>query len=346
LKAMINGADIPGMMPEELSDLVANEGFPAYRGVQLFEWMHRKGVFDPGRMTSLPADLKARLAAGGPLLPLTVGRVLASSDGTRKLEMRLADGAVVETVLIPEGRKLTQCISTQVGCSIGCIFCRSGAFGFSRNLTAAEILAQVFAARDAWRDGEELTNVVFMGIGEPLHNYENTLRAWRLLTCDKGLDLSLRRVTISTAGVVSGIDRLGRDTQGQAALAVSLHGADEAVRQRLVPHLKHTVRDIVEALGRYPLPPRRRFTIEYVLVGGVNDSDADARQLVRVLSGLRVKVNLLPLNPHDRSDLQPPLPERVERFRRVLVDKGMSVFLRRRRGDDISAACGQLLGEQ
>jgi len=210
-------------------------------------------------------------------------------------------------------------------------------------LTAAEILAQVQLARSEHEPKEQLRNIVFMGVGEPLHNLEAVLRAVELLVHPEGLDLSERRVTISTVGTVRGIDRLASATGGRVALAVSLHAARSDVRSRLVPGVKDSLEDIVGALRRYPLPKRRRFTIEYVLVKDVNDAEQDARALVKLLSPLRVKVNLLPLNPHDRTDLQPPKEERVLAFQKILVEKGVSTFLRRRRGDDIDAACGQLL---
>ncbi len=330
-------------LPDELIRLAGELGHPAYRGRQIFEWLHRKRVTDWERMSNLPVTLREQLAALGPALPVRAGQLLRSADGTRKLQVLLADGLAVETVLIPEGGKLTQCISTQVGCAVRCVFCRSGSDGLIRNLTAAEIVGQVHLAATEYLPGEALRNVVLMGVGEPLHNLERVLRALEVLGHPQGLDLSTRRVTVSTVGIPAGIDRLGEATGGAAALAISLHAADDDARARLVPGVKAPLAEIVAALERYPLPKRRRFTIEYVLVDGVNDRPEDARALVRLLSKLRVKVNLLPLNPHDRTDLRPPPEERVLAFQQVLVDKGLSVFLRRRRGADIGAACGQLV---
>ncbi|HUU21965.1 MAG TPA: 23S rRNA (adenine(2503)-C(2))-methyltransferase RlmN [Phycisphaerae bacterium] len=330
-------------LPEELERLCVEWGFPAYRGRQILEWLHRKRVTDWDGMTSLPIALREHLAALGPALPVGAGQVLRSLDGTRKLQVVLADGQAVETVLIPEGTRLTQCISTQVGCAVRCAFCRSGCDGLTRNLTAAEIVGQVHLAAAEYLPGESLRNVVLMGVGEPLHNLERVLRVLAVLGHPQGLDLSTRRVTVSTVGVPAGIDRLGQATGGAAALAISLHAADDRTRARLVPGVKAPLAEIVAALERYPLPKRRRFTIEYVLVDGVNDRPEDARALVRLLSKLRVKVNLLPLNPHDRTDLRPPPEERVLAFQQVLTDKGLSAFLRRRRGADIGAACGQLV---
>jgi len=329
--------------PEELSRFAEEAGFPAFRGKQLFGWLQKRGVLDPKEMTNLPAAFRDLFASNGPVAPARIGVVLSSSDGTRKLEVMLADGSRVETVLIPEGERITQCISTQVGCAVKCAFCRSGRAGLVRNLTAAEIVSQIHLARAHHFPGETLRNVVFMGVGEPLHNLDNVLRALEILGHPDGLDLSSRRVTVSTVGVPRGIERLGAATRGNTALAISLHAADDETRARLVPGVHAKLEEIVETLRRYPLPPRRRFTIEYVLLKGVNDSDAAAKNLVRLLSKLRTKVNLLPLNSHDLTDLEPPDEARVASFQQVLLSKGVSAFIRRRRGADIDAACGQLL---
>ncbi|MBW2278045.1 MAG: 23S rRNA (adenine(2503)-C(2))-methyltransferase RlmN [Deltaproteobacteria bacterium] len=330
-------------LPEELRQAMVGMDQPAYRGDQLFKWLHGRGVLDPLEMTDLPAQLRERLAGDGPVCDARPGQVLRSEDGTRKIEIVLGDGLSVETVLIPEQNKLTQCVSTQVGCAVGCVFCRSGKLGLARNLSAAEIVAQIHLARGELLAGEDLRNVVLMGIGEPLHNLGRVLRALELMTHPDGLGLSSRRVTVSTVGVPHGIERLGQATSGDAALAISLHAADDRVRRELVPGVKAGLGEIVEALGAYPLPRRRRFTIEYVLVKDLNDSDAQARQLVKLLSTLKVKVNLLPLNPHDLTDLEPPDDARIEAFQQILIKKGLTAIVRRRRGADIGAACGQLL---
>jgi 23S rRNA (adenine2503-C2)-methyltransferase len=337
------GVDLLSMLPGKLEDMAIAMGLKGYRGSQLFSWIHKRGVMDPEEMTNLPRSLRDHLSTLGPILPMKKGRVLLSSDGTRKIEVILMDGSRVETVLIPESNKLTQCISTQVGCAVGCVFCRSGKDGLKRNLTAAEIVGQIFLGKGEHIPNERLRNVVLMGVGEPLHNLDRVLRAIELMGHPDGLGLSSRRVTLSTVGIPLGIDRLAKATSGMTALAISLHAADEETRKRLVPGVSAGLADIVKALKRYPLPKRRRFTIEYVLVKGINDSDVDARNLVRLVSSLKVKVNLIPLNPHDRTDLTPPDEERVAAFQNILTSKGVSAFLRRRRGADINAACGQLL---
>ena len=341
----VNERPIPplSMLPDELRAMVSQMGEPAFRGDQLFSRLHGRGVTQAAQMTDLSKSFRERIAHLELAWPLRVAAVHRAADRTRKIQISLDGGGAVETVLIPEGDKLTQCISTQVGCAVGCVFCRSGHSGLKRNLTAAEIEGQIHAARAAYLPGEQLRNVVYMGVGEPLHNVDNVLRSLSLISHPQGLDLSSRRVTVSTVGFVRGIDRLAQETDGSVALAVSLHAADDETRRKLVPKVSDSLTDIVAALKRYPLPKRRRITIEYVMVRGINDGEDHARRLVQLLSALRVKINLLPLNPHDKTDLQPPADDAVERFREILAGKGLSVFLRKRRGDDVNAACGQLL---
>jgi 23S rRNA (adenine2503-C2)-methyltransferase len=329
--------------PSELTEIMTDAGFSAYRGSQIFHWIHKRGVLNVDLMKNLPEDLRRFIKDSGEISAAVAREVHTSYDGTRKIAVSLNDGSQVETVLIPEGNRLTQCISSQVGCAAGCLFCRSGKFGLKRNMTAAEIISQIFIAKPYYKKDEVLRNVVFMGVGEPLHNLKNVLKSLKLLSFADGLNLSSRRVTLSTVGILNGIKRLAEETNGNTALAISLHAATDDVRAQLVPNVNVSIFDIVDALKKYPLPRRRRFTIEYVLVKGINDSDSDARALAKLLSSIRVKINLLPLNPHDMTDLQPPDRERIAAFQNILISKGLSVFMRKRRGDDINAACGQLL---
>jgi 23S rRNA (adenine2503-C2)-methyltransferase len=357
-------------------------GGKAFHARQIFRWVQGRSVLDASKMTDLPASLRDRLA------PLEIERTIEvaderrSSDDTRKLLVRMRDGATVETVLIPgvtgpKGRlpspvtafaameegddddpeddapvvpqgaapaiRVTQCISTQVGCAQGCVFCASGVAGLKRNLGADEIIAQVLTGRARLDDGERLTNVVYMGMGEPLANYEATARSLRILTHPEGIALSSRRVTVSTSGLVPEITRLGQDFGGKVGLAISLHAADDDTRTRLMPiNKKYPLAVLMDALRAYPLPPRRRITIEYTLVAGKNDTALEARKLVKLLRGLPVKVNLIPMNPIEASTLGPPEMSGVLGFQKVLCDAGYSCFIRRRRGDDVAAACGQL----
>jgi 23S rRNA (adenine2503-C2)-methyltransferase len=239
--------------------------------------------------------------------------------------------------------RVTQCVSTQVGCAMGCVFCASGVAGLKRNLGADEIVGQVLVGRARLDANERLRNVVFMGMGEPLHNYDATLRALRLLTHPDGIALSARRITVSTSGLVPEIARLGADFGGNIGLAISLHAADDETRSRLMPiNKKYPLASLMTALRAYPLPRRRRITIEYTLVAGRNDAPGDANALAKLIRGLPVKVNLIPMNPIGASPLGPPATRRVLDFQRILCDAGYSCFIRRRRGDDVSAACGQL----
>ncbi len=240
-------------------------------------------------------------------------------------------------------RRVTQCISTQVGCAMGCVFCASGVAGLKRNMRADEIVSQVLVGRRLLDEGQALRGVVLMGMGEPLHNYEATARALRLLTHREGIGLSSRRVTVSTSGLVPEIARLGEDFQGQIGLAISLHAPTDEARSRLMPiNRRYPLAELLAALRAYPLPRRRRITIEYTLVVGQNDTPGDARLVARLLAGIPVKVNLIPMNPIAGSALGPPDLTGVLAFQRVLCDAGYSCFIRRRRGDDVSAACGQL----
>jgi 23S rRNA (adenine2503-C2)-methyltransferase len=368
-----------GRTPEEWAQAVAPLGGRAFHGKSVFKWLHGRGITDPEKMTDLPKALRTKLAEAGVGPVLEVAQERRAADDTRKLLVRMKDGATVETVLIPtvtRGRsdlpnpveedadaaavvddedevpeapeaegpiRVTQCISTQVGCAMGCVFCASGVAGLKRQMTPDEIVAQVILGRSRLDEREQLRNVVFMGMGEPLHNYDATTRVLRLLTNADGIGLSSRRITISTSGLVPEILRLGEDFAGQVGLAISLHAADDETRTRLMPiNKKYPLAKLMDALRAYPLPRRRRITIEYTLVAGKNDSPEEAKKLVKLLRGLQVKINLIPMNPIEASTLGPPNLAGVLAFQKILCDAGYSCFIRRRRGDEVSAACGQL----
>lgn len=333
-------------LPEEWTTCVQAWGEPAYRGGQIFDWIHRKGVLDPAGMSNLPKALRAKLEEEGLGWPLRVVSAHEATDRTRKLLVELCDGERVETVLIPQlddDRVVTQCISSQVGCAMGCVFCASGVAGLKRQMTDAEIVAQVLLGRAELDADCRIRNVVFMGMGEPLHNYEAVARALVLLTHPDGLDLSKRRVTVSTSGLTKQIDRLGEDFEGQVQLAISLHAVRDEARSAIMPvNRKHGLRELTDALRRYPLSKRQRITIEYTLIEGVNDSVRDAADMVELLRGIPVKVNLIPMNPISASSLRAPNADHVARFQAELSRRGLSVFVRKTRGDDVAAACGQL----
>jgi 23S rRNA (adenine2503-C2)-methyltransferase len=356
-------------LPEEWAEWLGARRERPFRAQQVFRWIHARGVLDPTAMSDLAASLRASLSGEGLAEVLALADERRSSDRTRKLLFRLHDGTTIESVLIPsvsgpgsagddadaaaadeedeeaapERVRVTQCISTQVGCAMGCVFCASGVAGLKRHLGAEEIVAQVLAGRARLDPGEELRNLVFMGMGEPLHNYDETARALRLLTHPMGVSLSPRRITVSTSGLVPEIARLGADFGGKIGLAISLHAADDETRSRLMPiNRKYPLAVLLDALRAYPLPPRRRITIEYTLVSGRNDDPSEAKKLAALLRGIPVKVNLIPMNPIEASSLGPPDRGRVDAFQQVLCDAGYSCFVRRRRGDDVAAACGQL----
>ncbi len=334
-------------LPEEWERCAQSWGEPRYRGRQVFEWIHRHGVTDPDRMSNLPKTLRTRLKEDGLAAPLEVTTTVDSADGTRKLLVEMADRERVETVLIPQlvegSNVVTQCISSQVGCAMGCVFCASGVAGLKRHMTAAEIVAQVLIARDYLVGDQRIRNVVFMGMGEPLHNYGAVARALRLLSHPDGIGVSTRRVTVSTSGLVREIDRLGQDFDGQVQLAISLHAVEDEKRSSIMPvNRKYDLTALVESLRRYPLPKRRRITIEYTLIDRLNDSVEQADGLVDLLRGVPIKVNLIPMNPIAGSDLGAPENARVQAFRQRLADRGVSAFVRKTRGDDVAAACGQL----
>ncbi|MGB5220977.1 MAG: 23S rRNA (adenine(2503)-C(2))-methyltransferase RlmN [Polyangiales bacterium] len=321
-------------------------GEPAYRGKQIFDWIHRQGVLDPDEMSNLPKSLRARLQEEGMGWPVEIVSSHEAAYRTRKLLLGMPDGERVETVLIPQlndDSVVTQCISSQVGCAMGCVFCASGVAGLKRQMSDGEIVAQVLLGRRELGPDRRVRNVVFMGMGEPLHNYDAVARALVLLTHPDGLDLSKRRVTVSTSGLVKQIDQLGRDFNGQVQLAISLHAVRDAARSKIMPvNRKHGLDELTDALRRYPLSKRQRITIEYTLIQGINDSPRDAREMVDLLKGIPVKVNLIPMNPISASDLRAPDQSHVLRFQEELTRRGLSVFVRKTRGDDVAAACGQL----
>jgi 23S rRNA (adenine2503-C2)-methyltransferase len=333
------GCDLP-----DLEAFFRQLGERPFRAKQLMQWVFKRGAVSFEAMTSLPRELRARLAESAVLdVPRAVSEQ-RSLDGTAKLLLELRDGERIETVLIPDGDRLTQCVSSQVGCGMGCAFCRTSSGGLRRNLTAAEIVGQVVLGQIQAGEGRRVTNVVFMGMGEPLHNLDAVVRAFRVLSSDHGLNITKRRLTVSTCGVVDAMKRVPADLL--SSLAVSLNATTDEVRDRIMPvNRRYPIARLLGALRELPLPPRARFTIEYVLLGDLNDSAEDARRLARLLSDVRCKVNLIPYNPGGAREFKIPSPERVAAFQRHLLEKNFTAVLRRSRGQDIHAACGQLRAE-
>jgi len=327
---------------EALRERFAAAGIAPWRAGQVASWLYARGVEDPAEWTDLPLELRTRIADEWRLRALEWDHLARSADGTAKGRLRAADGALVEAVLIPEEERTTLCVSTQVGCPLACSFCATGAQGFTRNLTVAEILDQVCRMREALAPGERITNVVFMGMGEPLLNLPRVLDAVRVLLHPKGFALGPRKITVSTAGVVPRIGALVAAVP--VNLAVSLHAAHDAKRDVLVPINRRFPLDaLLGALRALPgLGPRRPVFFEWTLIAGVNDAPEDARELVRRIQGIPAKVNLIPMNAHADSPHRPPAPEACSRFAGELARRGVTVTLRRPRGADIEAACGQL----
>lgn len=328
--------------PAGLRAALASRGESPYRADQILAWLHARGVEDPSAMTDLPEGLRGRLAAEWDARALDTVRVQRSADGTRKALLRAADGALLESVLIPDEDRTTLCISTQVGCPLACSFCATGTMGLVRNLTTAEIVDQVARMRDALGPEERITNVVFMGMGEPLLNLPAVLRAIRLLLHPRAFGLAGRRITVSTAGLVPRIRALVE--AAPVNLAVSLHATTDALRDELVPlNRRFPLEALLGTLRALPgLSPRRPVFFEYTLLAGVNDSPEDARRLLALLRGIPSKVNVIPVNPHPGSKYRTPGEEETDRFLGILSRGGMTVTLRRSRGADIDAACGQL----
>jgi 23S rRNA (adenine2503-C2)-methyltransferase len=345
---------------DALGDWCEQQGERPFRAKQLFRWIHQRGARDFAAMTDLAKSFRERLVTSAGIAPLAVASEQVADDGTIKWLFDVGGGDAVETVFIPEAGRGTLCISSQAGCAVNCRFCATGHQGFSRNLTTAEIVAQLWHAefelrrRLALGEGERaITNVVMMGMGEPLQNYAALVPALKVMLDDHGYGLSRRRVTVSTSGVVPMIDRLRDDCP--VALAVSLHAPDDALRDELVPlNRKYPIAELLaSARGYLARAPRDFITIEYCMLDGVNDSPAQARALLALLRGdgsaanpgLPSKVNLIPFNPFAASGLKRSSPERVGEFAEVLQDGGIVTTIRKTRGDDIAAACGQLAGE-
>lgn len=349
------GPNLRGLSWDELVSFVETTiGGPKYRAGQVYGWLHKQRVTSFEEMTNLSKAQRADLAAASTVDGLEVDTVLRSTDGTRKLRIRTADGHKLESVLIPnDGRGLTLCISSMVGCSLTCTFCATQTLGFQRNLAAWEILDQVYRAQTLLAEDaaeteapwvERITNVVLMGMGEPLHNFVQVRRAIELMTHPEGAGIAGRRITVSTAGLVPAIERFGREGLAEeVGLAISLNATTDAVRDEVMPiNTKWNIDTLLATVRALPANRRRRITFEYVLLDGVNDTDDDAGRLITLLRGFDAHVNAIPFNPHAGAPYRRPSAQRVSRFVERLRRGGVAVHVRTPRGDDIGAACGQL----
>jgi 23S rRNA (adenine2503-C2)-methyltransferase len=337
--------DLAALELKELEDFVVSLGHKKFHAKQIYQWIWKRGATNFVEMTNLPRELRDALTESAAVSLPEITQHDVSQDGTQKFVLRLEDGRQIESVFIPDTPKQTFCVSTQVGCAMGCAFCLTGKMGLIRHLTAAEIGAQVRLLARSTDLLDKPFNIVLMGMGEPLQNYDNTMKALRMLNQKEGFDMHPKRVTLSTVGLVPMMDRLAQE-ELMPNLAVSLHAATEEQRRAIVPPTKkYSLQDIIDACKRFPLSKRRRIMFEYVLLAGVNDSDEDARKLVKVLSGVKAKVNLLPLNAAPGIPFERPSDERINTFAKILVDRGLMVSVRKSRGRDIRAACGQLIVE-
>lgn len=333
--------DLLDLTLEELTELVASLGEKPYRAAQVYSWIYAKGVLDIDSMTDLSFSLREHLKEGFSLTCPEAVETLRSTDNTIKFVTLLPGGSRIESVIISEDGRTTLCVSTQAGCALGCTFCLTGTGGAGRDLTLGEMSGQLFTARTLLQGNQRITNIVLMGMGEPLLNYVEVIKFVDIVVDQKGLAFAPRRVTLSTAGIVPAIKRLGKESN--INLAVSLNATTNAVRTRLMPiNKKYPLASLIKALREYPLKKSRHITIEYVLIGGVNDTRVDAKRLASLLRGISVKINLIPFNPHKGSVFKAPNSESVLIFKDILLREGYIAVIRASKGIDILAACGQL----
>jgi 23S rRNA (adenine2503-C2)-methyltransferase len=337
--------DLADLERSALESALEARGHKRFHARQIFRWIYKHGVTDVDAMTDLSRDLRATVAREFTLTTPALAHRETSIDGTEKFLLRLADGTHIESVFIPDTPAMTFCISTQVGCAMACAFCLTGKMGLVRHLTAGEIAGQVRVLAGALAMRDRKFNIVLMGMGEPLHNYDETMRALRMLADEHGFDMSARRITLSTVGLLPALERLAKE-EVMPNLAISLHAPTDLQRGELVPiNKKYGVTDIIEACKRFPLNRRSRITFEYVLLAGVNDSPQDARKLAKLVAGVKSKVNLIPLNAAAGIPFERPSDEAIDRFAKIVADHGVTVSVRKSRGRDIRAACGQLIVE-
>ncbi len=341
--------DLKNLTQEGLIDYAEGLGQPAFRGRQIMGWLYRPEVTEFSQMTDLAKTFRKLLEENAYISNFSDPIIEKAADGCVKFGFKLRDGYIIESVLIPEPDRNTLCISSQVGCAMGCTFCLTGTMGFVRNLTAAEIVNQICGVRDyllaqpreSLIGPEHITNVVYMGMGEPLNNLENVLASLSIIMEQKGLDISGRKITVSTCGIVPKIREFGE--RSSVNLAISLHAINDKVRSELMPvNRRYSLDDLLDACRNFPMPKRKRIMFEYTLLKGINDSNEDARELTRKLRDIPCKINLLPYNESPGLPFASPDKERLLIFQKILIDAHYTVFIRNSRGTDISAACGQL----
>jgi 23S rRNA (adenine2503-C2)-methyltransferase len=337
--------DLKNLTFQELKDFITSFGKERYRSLQILRWLYQKDVHSIDEMTNLSKKFRQSLSEISFISNLHPLHVEEAKDGTKKFLFQLTDGNRIESVLIPDKKRLTLCLSTQVGCALGCRFCLTGKMGWKRDLMVSEILNQILAVRETLTDKTSITNVVLMGMGEPLANYKNTTKAIELMTNPDAFKFSSRRITLSTVGLLPELEQLAKE-KISFRLAISLNASDEETRSYLMPiNRRYPLKKVLEACRNFPLRPRTRITFEYVLVEGVNDSSQDAKRLLKILSGIPSKVNLIPLNEAPGILFKRPSEKKIKQFQEILMEGGLTAIVRASKGTEISAACGQLQGK-
>ena len=337
--------DLKNLTFQELKDFITSFGKERYRSLQILRWLYQKDVHSIDEMTNLSKIFRQDLSEISFISTLHSLHVEQAKDGTKRFLFQLEDENRIESVLIPEKKRLTLCLSTQVGCALGCRFCLTGKMGWKRDLMVSEILNQILAVRETLTDKTSITNVVLMGMGEPLANYKNTLKAIELMTNPDAFKFSSRRITLSTVGLLPELEQLAKE-KISFRLAISLNASDEETRSYLMPiNRRYPLKKVLEACRNFPLRPRTRITFEYVLVEGVNDSSQDAKRLLKILGGIPSKVNLIPLNEAPGIPFKKPSEKKIKQFQEILMEGGLTAIVRASKGTEISAACGQLQGK-
>ena len=346
MKDCLEKTDLKNLSPSELEDFIAAFGKERYRSIQILRWLYPKGIQSFDEMTNLSKKFREELNQVSRISTLHPIHVEEAKDGTKKFLFELEDGQRIESVLIKDKLRLTLCLSTQVGCAFGCRFCLTGKIGWKRDLKVSEILNQILAVRKMLSEKTPITNIVLMGMGEPLANYDNTLKAINLMHHPDAFKLSSRRITLSTVGLLPELEQLAKE-KISFRLAISLNASDEETRSQLMPiNRRHPLKRILGLCKNFPLRPRTRITFEYVMVEGINDSPQDAKRLLRILKGIPSKINLIPLNEAPGIPFKRPLDEKVKWFQEILMESGLTAIVRTSKGGEISAACGQLQAKE
>jgi 23S rRNA (adenine2503-C2)-methyltransferase len=338
-------SDLRNLNSSELEAFIASFGKERYRTTQILRWLYQKGVHSFDEMTNLSKKFREELSQVSFISTLHPLRIEEASDGTKKFLFELVDKNRIESVLIPEKDRLTLCISTQAGCAFGCRFCLTGKMGWKRNLTTSEILNQILAVRETLNGKKSITNIVLMGMGEPLANYQNTMKAIELMLHPDAFKFSSRRVTLSTVGLLPEMEKMAKE-RIRFRLAISLNASDEETRSHLMPiNRRYSLKKLLELCRKFPLQPRSRITFEYVMVKDINDSPRDAKRLLKILKDIPSKVNLIPVNEAPDIPFKRPSDETVREFQEILMKGGLTAIVRASKGAEISAACGQLSGK-